>query len=111
MVEGSIERIAPLVEELQRFCRGHLAGDRGAAAAEMLAYLRAVWPDVPGASLPSEPDLRLSAEELALVVVRDVGEVAGQLLESREPAEALAWSRANLIFDLERYATVLDTSA
>ncbi len=108
MVEGSIERIAPLVEELQRFCRGHVEDDHGAAAAEMLAHLRGVWPDVPVASLPSEPDGDLGAEELALVIVRDVGEVAGQLLESREPAEALAWSRANLIFDLERYASVIE---
>jgi hypothetical protein len=107
-VEGSIERIAPLVEELQQFCRGHVKGDRGAAAVEMRAYLRDAWPDIPEAHLPSERDEDLGAEQLALVIIRDVGEMAGLALEADKLEEALAWARANSIFDLRRYLRAIE---
>jgi hypothetical protein len=102
MTEGRIVRITPLVNQLQRFCRGHEAGDGGFAAAQMLADVRDLWPDVAEQEVSHDPDTEKDPEVLALHIVRDVGETAGRLIES-DPREVLGWSRANLIFDLERY--------
>jgi hypothetical protein len=102
MTHGSIARIAPLAEELRALCVGHEVGDGGVAAAQMLAQVRDLWPDVPNQTISHDPDTEADPEILCLRIVRDVGETAGRLLES-DPQEALGWSRANLIFDLERY--------
>lgn len=108
-MDGRIARLTPLVNQLQGFCRGHEDGDCGVAAAEMLACLRQVWPDIPDVALPSVPDDDRQAEQLALAVVHDVGEMAGILLTKNDPDEELAWSRANLILDLERYRVLTQT--
>ncbi len=100
--------MTPLVDQLQPFCCGHEAGDAGAAAAAMLGHVRRAWPDIPEVEIQPDGSGGHDAEELALRVVRDVGEVADILL-SAEPEERLAWSRANLIVDLERYAAVVGT--
>lgn len=105
-MEGRFGRIAPLVDQLQQFCLGHEEGDAGTAATDMIGYLRDAWPEIPAASLAVERDGR-DAEELALGIIRDVGEVAAVLLGGRDPDQDLAWSRANLIFDLERYAILV----
>jgi hypothetical protein len=102
-MEQSFARIAPLVEQLHRFCRGHEEGDGGAAAAGMLAWLRGAWPDVPEIELPDPPAEDESAERLALCLVRDIGELAGMLLEDHEVEQALGWARANLSVEVERY--------
>jgi hypothetical protein len=106
-VEGAIARMAPLIDQLQPFCCGHEAGDGGAAAAAMLGHVKRAWPDLPPVDVAPQADDKRDAEELALCVVRDVGEVADILLSS-DPDERLGWSRANLIVDLERYAVVVE---
>jgi hypothetical protein len=55
-MEGRVALIAPLVDQLRRFCRGHEEDDHGAAAGEMLAFLGDAWPDVPEVVLT--PDQR-----------------------------------------------------
>jgi hypothetical protein len=95
--------MTPLVDQLHQFCLGHEQRDRGAAAEEMLAYLRHGWLETLEASVKADPGDDRDPEELALGIVRDVGEVAGVLLGADDQGPALAWSRANLIFDLERY--------
>jgi hypothetical protein len=108
-VKGAIARLAPLVDQLQRFCRGHEAGHGRAAAATMLVYLRGAWVDVPEITLQFSSDRgqEVNPESLVLALVRDVGELAGELLASDDPDQALAWARANLIVDVERYASAL----
>jgi hypothetical protein len=105
-MEGRVARIAPLVDQLQRFCWGHEDDDHGAAAAEMLAFLGDAWPDVPEVVLSLDRDDDRDAEELALEIVRGVGEVGGILLTT-DPGEKLAWSRANLIVELEHYTAAV----
>jgi hypothetical protein len=107
MMEGRFSQVAPLVDQLGRFCKGHEGADRGEAAAAVLAELRSVWPEVPQVRLAADPGERPGAEELALGVVRDVGEVAGVLLATGDPEERLAWARANLVADLKRYMTAV----
>jgi hypothetical protein len=105
-VEDSMRVVAPLVDHLQRFCHGHLEKDGGAAAGEMVSYLRS-WPGALNLALtpagPQEP----GAEKLALLVIRDVGEFAGFLLDSGDPSRALDWARGNLIVDIESYRVSL----
>lgn len=108
-MEGQIALMAPLIDQLQPFCCGHEAGDGGAAAAAMLGHVRRAWPEIPEVQVPMDAGDRRDAEEIALCVVRDVGEVADILL-SDGPDEKLAWSRANLIIDLERYATTVEST-
>jgi hypothetical protein len=111
-VEGRVGWMTPLVSELQEFCERHAEGDRDAAAAGMLAHLRHDWD---GVGLPDLPPLEegsgREAEELALEIVRDVGEVAGILLEASDQDERLAWARANLISGVERYAVAVSAQA
>jgi hypothetical protein len=101
-MEGGVKRIAPLIDQLKRLCRGHMSTDHGSAAGDMLAYLRLAWPEVSTITLTSDQNERRDADELALEIIRDVGEVASILLEE-DPSERLAWARANLMLDLERY--------
>jgi hypothetical protein len=98
-----MKQITPLVDELQRFCHGHLQRDRGAAASEMLAFLRQSWPEIPTVSLKVDAGRDLDAEALALGMVRDVGEVVVTLEGSSDLDAHLAWSRANLIEALKEY--------
>jgi hypothetical protein len=106
-VDGPITRMTPLVDQLQQFCLGHEQRDGGAAGAEMLAHLRQDWPEIADVSMQADPEDGRDSEELALSIIRDVGEVADILLSS-DPEERLAWSRANLIVDLERYAVSIE---
>lgn len=101
-MEGRVPQIAPLVDQVQRFCRGHVEDDHGAAAAEMLTFVGDAWPDVSEVVLTLDRDDHRDAEELALEIVRCVGEVGGILLGA-DRSEKLAWSRANLISELRRY--------
>jgi hypothetical protein len=103
--------MGPLVMELQCFCQRHEEGDHGGAAAGMLAHLRHDWGEVPIADLPPGEDQDRSLEELALMVIRDVGEVADFLLGADDLEEKLGWARGNLIFDLERYVAASGTPA
>jgi hypothetical protein len=98
-----MEQIAPLVDHLKRFCCGHLCEDRGAAAAEMVAFLRQSWPEIPTVSLEVDASRHLDSEALALAIVRDIGELAAAFERSASPPSQLAWSRANLITGLEDY--------
>src|ERR1700750_1200421 len=100
MTQGLFARVAPLRDELSAVCRGHLQDDGGLAAAEMLAHVRDSWPDVMEREISHDPDPEDDLEVLALRIVRDVGIIADRLL-GYDLEEALAWSRANLIFDLE----------
>jgi hypothetical protein len=102
MMQGSMDRLAPLVEELNTFCEGHRAGDGGRTAEQMLAQVRELWPDVPERQISSDPDPEADPEVLALRIIRDVGDAAERLLRI-DPQKALGWSRANLVVDLERY--------
>jgi hypothetical protein len=106
-MEERVALIAPLVDQLQRFCRGHEEDDHGVAAREMLAFLGDEWPDVEEVVLTVDRDDDRDAEELALEIVRGVGEVGGILLTT-DPGDKLAWSRANLIIELERYVAVAE---
>ncbi len=106
MTEGSIARIAPLVEELDAICRGHEEGHGGPAAARMLASVRTLWPEIPDQDLSQDPDHERDPEVLALRIVREVGETAGRLLDLG-PEAALGWSRPNLAIELERYLAVV----
>jgi hypothetical protein len=99
--------MAPLVDQLQPFWWGHEAGDGGAAAAAMLGHVRRAWPDIGEVEVTADEGEERSADELALGIVRDVGEVARILISAPGVAEELAWARANLISDLERYATLV----
>jgi hypothetical protein len=103
-----MEEVARLVDELQRFCRGHVEGSGERAAGEMLAFVRDRWIEAEEVELASEPLEGLTREELALIVVRDVGELADRLLGTEDPAGPLAWARANLIVDLEHYRSTAD---
>jgi hypothetical protein len=105
-VDGAMEQIASLVDHLNQFCHGHLERDRGAAASEMLGFLRRSWPEVPTITLEVDPSGNQDAEALALGIVRDVGEIAAALERSSDPESQLAWSRADLITALEDYLTV-----
>jgi hypothetical protein len=110
-IRGSgIERIGPLVDGLQILCGGRELGDPKVAASSMLAYLESGRPDVPKVSLESDPEEDLDVEGLALRIVCDVGEMAGLLLAAGS-LEKLAWSRANLISDLERYRAAIGADA
>jgi hypothetical protein len=102
-MERTVGWMTPLVSELQQFCQHHEEGDRAGAAAGMLAHLRHDWADVPVVSLPPVTGEVRDPEELALVIVRDVGEVAGVLLDSADSEQSLGWAQANLIQDLESY--------
>jgi hypothetical protein len=102
MTQGSIARVAPLAEELSEFCKGHDQGEGAAAATRMLTQVRELWPDVAAVEISDDADAELECEVLALRIVHDVGIVA-ERLQRLEVMEALAWSRANLILDLERY--------
>jgi hypothetical protein len=101
--EGRIHRLAPLVDQLQPFWLGHEAGDGGSAAAAMIGHVRRAWPDIPEVDVRTDPADERDADELALCVVRDVGEVAGILVSAVDLGKELAWARANLIRDLECY--------
>jgi hypothetical protein len=101
-VEKKIAQLAPLTDQLQRFVRAHERGEGGAAAGEMLAALRDTRPLLSGGYLMADPDDGRDGEELALGIIRDVGEIADRLTRSDD----LAWARANLICDLERYLAV-----
>jgi hypothetical protein len=105
--EGRIHRLAPLVDQLQPFWLGHEAGDGGSAAAAMIGHVRSAWPDIPQVDVRADPADERDADALALGVVRDVGEVAGILVSAIDLGKELAWARANLIGDLERYATAV----
>lgn len=100
------ERIAPLIDLLQRFCHAHRSDDPTAGEA-MIEPLRSLWPDIPHRRL-DPPDqghhATEDADSVALEIVVDVGDVARLLLTEGQPANRLAWCRANLIDDLERYA-------
>jgi hypothetical protein len=102
-VERTVAWVTPLVSELQHFCQRHEEGERGGAAAGMLAHLRHDWADLPVVDLPPVIDRDRDAEELALIIIRDVGEVADILLAGDVGEARLGWARANLILDLERY--------
>jgi hypothetical protein len=108
VMEGRFSQMAALVDQLRRFCEGHQRADLGVAAREMLADLRSAWPEVSDLSLEMDPDDHRDAEEVALGIVRDVGEVAGVFVTARDPGRRLAWAKANLIHDLERYVAVAD---
>jgi len=110
-VERNVGWITPLVSELQHFCERHEEDDRGNAAAGMLAHLRRDWADVPVLSLPPVTGSDRDPEELALVIIHDVGEVAEILLAAGDLDERLGWSRANLIIDVERYSLAVGTPA
>jgi hypothetical protein len=110
-VEGTIVRIAPLVDQLARFCRGHQAGDRVEAAEGMLWCLRALWPEIPARAVPPAPEDDRDVEGLALTIIVDVGEIAQILITSEDPREQLAWARANLTLDVERYAKLVADQA
>jgi hypothetical protein len=102
MTQGSMARLAPLAEELSAFCEGHQTGDAGVAAAEMLAQVRHLWPDIADLTISADPDPEIDPEVLALRIIRDVGDAADRLLRF-DPPKALGWTRANMILDLERY--------
>jgi hypothetical protein len=106
-VKGTFAEIAKLVELLQRFCEGHQRADLGVAARGMLVDLTSGWPEVSGLSLEMDPDDDRDADELALGIVREVGEVAGVVVMASDPGRRLAWAQANLIHDLERYAALV----
>jgi hypothetical protein len=110
-VEGQIALMAPLIDQLQPFCCGHEAGDGGAAAAAMLGHVRRAWPEIPHVDVVANASDKRGAEELALSVVRDVGEVAGLLISASDLENDLAWARANLVHDLEHYTTVIQREA
>jgi hypothetical protein len=100
---GRVSWITPLVTELQCFCQRHEEGDAGGAAAAMLAHLHHDWIDIPLLNLPPVVDEDRDPEELAMLIVSDVGEVAEILSATDDPRERLAFARANLIVDVERY--------
>jgi hypothetical protein len=102
MTEGPMARLAPLIEELNTFWQGHEAGAGAAAAVQMLAQVRDLWPDIPELLISSDPDSETDLEVLALRVARDVGDAADRLLNF-DQQKALGFSRANLIVDVERY--------
>lgn len=111
-MERTVGWMTPLVSELQHFCQRHEEGKRGGAGAGMLAHLRQDWADVPAAELPPPGDDERDPEELALMIVRDVGEVADILLGAGDDVDQrLGWSRANLVVDLERYANAVEKPA
>lgn len=105
-MQKDVARITPLVEQLQWLFRSHEEGDRGAAAEEMLTCLRGIWPDVREVVLDREREDSRDADQMVLEIIRDVGEIAAFLL-GVGPDKGLAWSRANLIVDLERYSMVI----
>ena len=107
LAEGALSRLTPLVDHLARFCRGHDRADGGGASLAMLAALDEIWPDVPKVSVRSDPGDERGAEELVLAIIGDVGDLAWILGCGVDPAAELAWARANLIFDLERYRIVV----
>jgi hypothetical protein len=106
-VERTVGWMTPLVSELQQFCQRHEEVDDGAADG-MLEHLRHDWADIPVVNLPPIPDDDRDPEELALMIIRDVGEVAEILLAADDVEGRLAWSRANLIADLERYSSAVE---
>lgn len=110
-MDENLECAGPLVDHLHRFCDNCRRGDPDGAAAGMLDFVRASWPDISETRLPPvEDDAALGegetfdADEVALAIIRDVGEIADFLVEGGKPGGRLAWSRANLIVDLELYA-------
>ena len=106
MTQGLVARIAPLTDDLSTFCRGHVEGDGGLSATRMLAQVRASWPDVTELEIDNDPGAEQDLEVIVLRIVRDVGTIADRLLRY-DAQEALGWSRANLIFDLECYLETL----
>jgi hypothetical protein len=103
-----MERITPLVEALNRFCAGNRAADGGAsAAAAMIKVLSGVWQDIPAVTVIEGPGEEMDRDELALAVIRDVGELAGLMISEDDPARALGWARANLLVDLRQYLAVV----
>lgn len=101
-MEG-MDELARLVDQLQAFFRGHVEGTGEQAAATMLAFLRGGWIPAEDAALISEPLAGLGRDELALIMVQNIGELADRLLGPEEPGDALAWARSNLILDFEQY--------
>jgi hypothetical protein len=106
-VDERIARITPLVDQLSRLCRGHEARDTGIAAVGMLAYLRDAWPDIPVHEMRGERKEVGDPGRIALGIVHDVGELARMLRDGDDPEAALAWSRANLIVEIEAYTRAL----
>jgi hypothetical protein len=106
-VERKVGWMTPLVSGLQHFCERHEEGAGAGAAAGLLAHLRNDWAEVPVVNLPAVTGDVRDPEELALVIVRDVGEVAAVLLDASDSDETLGWARANLIVDLERYVAAV----
>lgn len=107
-MEERLARMVPLVEQLHRFCDGHEGGDRGLAAIAMIAYLQGAWPDAPPVALPGDRREVVDPETLGLELIRDVGELAGMLLDEADARGALGWARANLISELEGYARAIE---
>jgi hypothetical protein len=107
-VDGRVAQIAPLVGELHRFCVEHESGDRAAAAAGMLAYLQGPRAEpVAMDDAPADPGKVGDPESLALGLVRDVGELAGMLIEADDPEAALAWGRSSLIAHIKLYRAAI----
>lgn len=112
-VDDRLERVLPLVHQLDRFCRHHEQGEREAAVAPMLAFVRRCWPDIPTAdpyadenSKPPAP--AMTPDELLLHIIAAIGEMAGNLGELLDYEIELAWSRAVLVVNLERYEQAVD---
>ena len=111
MVRRTVAWITPLVSELQSFCQHHEEGRGYCAAVGMLEHLRHDWVGVPDMVLPAPEYEDRDREELALMIVRDVGEVAAILLPDDLAEARLAWARANLITDLEQYESLVEDPA
>jgi hypothetical protein len=112
-MERTVCRMTPLVSELQGLCQSLEEGgrERRAAAWSMLWLLRHEWADLPVIDLPGITDEERNSGELLLIIVRDVGEVADILLTDEDVETKLAWARANLIVDLERYLLAVELAS
>jgi hypothetical protein len=108
VAESGMERITPLVEALSRFCVGNETADGGApSAAALIDFLSDAWPDIPAVDVVKGSSEEMGRDEIVLAVVRDVGELAGLLLLTANPARTLGWARANLLIDLGLYLTLV----
>jgi hypothetical protein len=92
-MERKVGSIAPLVSELAHFCQLHEAGEGRGAVDGMLAHLRKDWADLPAVELPAVSGRDRDSEELALIIIGDVGEVAEILLARDDADRTLAWAR------------------
>jgi hypothetical protein len=95
--------VVALLDGLQGFTHAHQRGEGAAEAREMLREVHGLWAGTEG-RVGSPVDDDRDREELALAIVRAVGEVADILLAPETSKERLAWTRANLISDLECYS-------